>query len=123
MSTRRVLLVEDEDDIREIAALSLEMGGWSVTAVADGPSAVRAALQDPPDAVLLDVMMPGQDGPTALAAMRGEGVTAPVVFLTAKAQAREREHLLSLGAVAVLAKPFDPLTLADDVCAALGWEA
>ena len=122
MSPRRVLLVEDEDDIREIAVLSLEMGGWSVTAVADGLSGVRAALEDPPDAVLLDVMMPGQDGPTTLAEMRAQGVAVPVVFLTAKAQAREREHLLSLGAAGVLAKPFDPLTLADDVAAALGWE-
>ena len=123
--TRRLVLAEDEDDIREIAVLSLELHGWQVTAVPGGRECVAAVVADPPDALLLDVMMPGQDGPTTLAAVRAtaEGRDLPVVFFTAKAQAHEREALLALGAVGVLAKPFDPMTLATEVAALLGWEA
>jgi CheY-like chemotaxis protein len=122
---RRIVVAEDEDDIREIASLSLELRGWQVTAVDGGEACIAAVLADPPDAVLLDVMMPGLDGPATLAALRAEAAAhdVPIVFLTAKTQAREREHLLALGAVGVLAKPFDPLRLAHDVAEVLGWLA
>jgi CheY-like chemotaxis protein len=121
--SRKVLLVEDEDDIRTIAALSLELAGWEVMAVSSGQACLAAVAAARPDAVLLDVMMPGQDGPTTLAALRAlpGGHDLPVLFLTAKAQSREREHLLGLGAQGVLAKPFDPMALAADIAAVLGW--
>jgi two-component system, OmpR family, response regulator len=111
----RLLLVDDAQDIRAIACLSLErVGGWTVHAVSCGQAALAAAREDGPfDAVLLDVMMPGMDGPTTLERIREAGLPAavPVVFLTAKAQTADRRRLGSLGAAGVIAKPFDPLTL------------
>lgn len=123
--SRRVVVVDDEADIREIAALSLEtLRGWTVLPVGSGVEAVDVVARERPDAVLLDVMMPGQDGPATLAALRARTETrdVPVVFLTAKAQVREQAQLAGLGAAGVLAKPFDPLTLADEVAAVLGWD-
>jgi two-component system OmpR family response regulator len=115
----RLLLVEDEDAIRTIAAISLErIGGWDVTPVCSGQAALAAAREEGPfDVVLMDVMMPGIDGPATLARMR-DGLladTVAVVFLTAKLGANEQERLLSLGAAGVIAKPFDPMTLSDEL--------
>lgn len=122
--SRRVMIVDDEPDIREIAALSLEsLHGWEIVPIGSGIEAVAAAGSDPPDVILLDVMMPGQDGPATLAALRAQESTreVPVVFLTAKAQSRDRAALADLGAVGVLAKPFDPMTLGEELAALLGW--
>ncbi len=117
--SRRLLLVDDAPDIREIARLSLErIGGWSVVAVASGREALEAQASDGPfDAVLLDVMMPDMDGPTTLRRLRDAGLAAatPVVFLTAKAQAADRRRLGFTGAIGVIAKPFDPLLLAEEL--------
>ncbi len=117
---RRLLLVDDEEAIREIAKISLErVGDWEVVAVASGEAAVEAAsvAAESFDAVLLDVMMPGLDGPAALERLRDGPLAAavPVIFLTAKVQPADRERLLSLGAAGVLAKPFDPMTLPQDL--------
>ena len=120
----RILIVDDEDDIRAIAQLSLEsVGGWEVHAVSSGRDALQAAAEQSFDAVLLDVMMPELDGPSTLAALREAGHIdeVPVVFLTAKTQAAEQAELRAMGAVGVLAKPFDPMTLGDDLAAVLGW--
>jgi two-component system, OmpR family, response regulator len=110
-----MLLVDDADDIRAIACLSLErVGGWTVVPVASGQAALEAVTgEEPFDAVLLDVMMPGMDGPCTLERLREDGLPpeVPVVFLTAKAQSSERRRLMSLGAAGVISKPFDPLTL------------
>jgi CheY-like chemotaxis protein len=86
-----------------------------------GEEGLRQARDERPDAILLDVMMPGRDGPSTLAALQSDPSTAaiPVVFLTAKAMPTELERLRSLGAVGVLTKPFDPMTLAADLRAAL----
>ena len=122
--SRRVVVVDDEADIREIATLSLEtFRGWQVVGVASGLEAVAVVAREQPDAVLLDVMMPGQDGPATLAALRAQDSTrdVPVVFLTAKAQVKEKAQLQELGAIGVLAKPFDPMTLGDELAALLGW--
>jgi two-component system, OmpR family, response regulator len=119
----KVLIVDDEPDIRRIARLSLaRLGGMDVLEAADGDDGLRQARDETPDAILLDVMMPGRDGPSTLAALRVDPSTAaiPVVFLTAKAMPAELERLRSLGAVGVLTKPFDPMTLAADLRAALG---
>ncbi len=117
--SKRLLLVDDAPEIRLIAGMSLErVGGWTVVSVADGEAALDMARSDGKfDAVLLDVMMPGMDGPTTLARLRAGGLPAevPVVFLTAKTQASELRRLLSLGAAGVIAKPFDPLTLPDEL--------
>lgn len=115
----RLLLVNDEDAIRTIAAISLErIGGWTVISASSGQAALEAAEDDGPfDAVLMDVMMPGLDGPSTLERMR-DGVLpsqVPVIFLTAKVGDAERGRLLSLGATGVIAKPFDPMTLPEDI--------
>jgi two-component system, OmpR family, response regulator len=120
----RLLLVDDAEDIRMIACLSLErVGGWTVVPVASGQAALAAVAHDGQfDAVLLDVMMPGMDGPTTLERLRADGLPAavPVVFLTAKAQTAERARLAALGAAGVIAKPFDPLSLPCELAALLG---
>ena len=120
----RVLLVDDDDSIREIVRLSLErVGDWEVVAAACGQEALEQAASKGPFAlVLLDVMMPGLDGPTTMARLR-EGPLpgdVPVVFLTAKLQRADREHLRELGAAGVIAKPFDPMTLAAELDEILG---
>lgn len=115
----RLLLVDDDQDIRAVACMTLErLGGWEVVSVASGSEAlVCARASGSFDAVLLDVMMPGMDGPSTLLALQAEGLVAntPIVFLTAKVQAAEREHLISIGAAGVIAKPFDPLTLSNEL--------
>ena len=111
----KVLVVDDDDDIRTIVRLSLsEVGGMEVEEAADGGSAVDAALDERPDLILLDVMMPGMDGVQTLAALRSHPSLSqiPVVFLTAKALQSEIDRLLSFDVAAVFVKPFDPLTLA-----------
>jgi CheY-like chemotaxis protein len=116
---RRLLLIDDEDDIRTIARMSLErVGGWSVIPVASGQAALEAAQDDGPfDAVLLDVMMPGIDGPATLQGLRDGGLPReiPIVFLTAKIGVADRERLYALGAAGVIAKPFDPMTLHEEL--------
>jgi CheY-like chemotaxis protein len=115
----RLLLVDDEEAIRTIACISLErIGSWTIVSVASGQEALEAAEKDGPfDAILMDVMMPGLDGPDTLARIRDGGLAqqVPVVFMTAKVGDAERERLLSLGASGVIAKPFDPMTLADEL--------
>lgn len=119
----KVLIVDDEPDIRRIAKLGLSrVGGMEVVEAASGAEALVRAKADKPDAVLLDVMMPGLDGPSTLARLREDPATSgiPVVFLTAKAIAAELERLKVLGAAGVLTKPFDPRTLARELRALLG---
>jgi CheY-like chemotaxis protein len=115
----RLLLVEDDESIRTIAHLSLErVGDWSVVDAACGEDALRTlADADAFDVVVMDVMMPGLDGPATLRRARRDGLlgNTPVVFLTAKAQRAERERLIGLGAVGVIGKPFDPLWLAGEL--------
>ncbi len=115
---QRILYVEDEPDIQAVAELALEtVGGYTVKTCASGEEAVRDAEAFAPDLILLDVMMPGMDGPTTLEALRGIPALAgvPVAFMTAKVQPSEIEHYKSLGARDVIAKPFDPMTLSDQV--------
>ena len=113
--SQRLLLVEDDESVRAIAHLSLErIGGWEVLDAPCGEDALQLLTSGAVFAVILmDVMMPGLDGPATLRRLRGDGLLAntPVVFLTAKAQRAERERLNALGAAGVIAKPFDPLTL------------
>ncbi len=114
----RVLLVDDEPDIRRIGQLSLErVGGWQVVPASSRAEALAAAGRERPDVILLDVMMPVADGPTTLARLREQADTAeiPVIFMTAKVQQHEVQRLLGLGAVGVIPKPFDPMTLPDEV--------
>lgn len=118
MGLQRILYVEDEPDIQAVAKLALEMvGGFTVKICSSGDEALRDAGAFAPDMILLDVMMPGMDGPGTLAALRriDSLKTTPVAFMTAKVQPHEIEQLIALGAVGVIAKPFDPMTLSDQV--------
>jgi CheY-like chemotaxis protein len=119
----KVLVVDDAADIRRIARLGLSrVGAMDVLEAASGEDGVRVAIAERPDAILLDVMMPTMDGPATLAALRADERTAaiPVVFLTAHVMAAEVERLRGLGARGVLAKPFDPVTLAAELRRVLG---
>jgi two-component system OmpR family response regulator len=107
---RKLLVVDDDPDIRRIAALALErIGGFQVTLAQDAQGALESAARDPPDLVLLDVSMPGTDGPAALVALRALDATAhvPVVFFTAASTDAEVARLMGLGAVGVVPKPFE----------------
>ena len=124
MSSRRILIVDDEDDIREVAQVSLELvGQYEVLTASSGREGLLTARDQRPDAILLDVMMPDLDGPATLAELQADPATRdiPVLFLTAKAQTAERTRLAQLGAAGVLTKPFDPLTLPQEVASALRW--
>jgi two-component system OmpR family response regulator len=112
---KRVLYVEDEPDSHEIAQLALELiGGLIVKTCSSGPEALASVVEFAPDLILLDVMMPGMDGPTTLQALRLIPAVAqvPAAFIAARVDPSEIAQLTSLGAVAVLAKPFDPMRLA-----------
>jgi len=115
MSTIRILHVDDEPDIREVVDISLGLNPeFEVRACSSGEEAITAAVEWSPILILLDVMMPGMDGPTTLAHLRKNPKTSdiPVLFMTARAQTRGVEHIISLGAQGVISKPFDPMTLA-----------
>ena len=115
---KRILFVEDEDEIRTVAKMALEaVGGFEVVACASGPEAIAAAPQANADLLLLDVMMPGMDGPATLEALRRIPATAqtPVIFMTAKVQPGEVAQYMALGALGVVPKPFSPMEVSDEI--------
>ena len=122
--TKRILLVDDEDDIREVATMSLEaVGGYEVLAASSGSEAIARATAEGPDAILLDVMMPEMDGPTTFGHLQEDARTRsiPVILLTAKVQPADRRRFEDLGVAAVLTKPFDPMQLPGQIADVLGW--
>jgi CheY-like chemotaxis protein len=124
MSTRRILIVDDEPDIREVAQMSLEMvSGWQVLTAESGEEGIVKAKQERPDAILLDAMMPGMDGATAFQKLQADPSTKqiPVIMFTAKVQANDRKIFADLGVRDVIAKPFDPLRLGSQIAEILGW--
>lgn len=124
MAPRTVLIIDDDSDIREIVQLALEMQpGWQVVGEGAGENAVARAVDVRPDGILLDVNLEGMDGPATLAALRSDDRTRaiPVVFLTANTREAEVDHLRGLGADGVLAKPFDPLALGEQVARVMRW--
>lgn len=114
----KILHVEDEPDIRDITRLSLErIGGYTLESCASGEAALDKAEDFAPDLILIDVMMPGMDGPTTLKALRDLPGLAdtPVVFMTAKARPDEVEEFEEMGAIGVITKPFEPMQLANRI--------
>ncbi len=117
-SLQRILHVEDEPDIREVAKMTLEaIGDFTVESCGSGQEALDKAPGFAPDLILLDVMMPGMDGPTTFAELRKLPGTekTPVIFMTAKVQSNEIDHYIKMGGAAVISKPFDPMTLSDQI--------
>jgi CheY-like chemotaxis protein len=118
MTSLRVLHVEDEPDIREVVEISLGLDPDLVTrSCGSGQEALAISIAWAPDIILLDVMMPVMDGPATLSNLRAnaQNMRIPVVFMTACVQAGELDRFRSLGAEGVIAKPFDPMTLAASV--------
>lgn len=114
----RILYVEDEPDIQTVARLALEtLGGFTVEICSSGNEALSRAPSFQPQLILLDVMMPGMDGPSTLKMLRGlpQFASTPVIFMTAKVQPSEVAHYLGLGAVDVIPKPFDPMILSNQI--------
>ena len=117
MAGKNILHVEDEADIAEVAKVALEeLGGSKVTTCSSGEEAL-ARLQDwSPDLILLDAMMPGLDGLAMLAELSKipRAAEIPVIFITAKTQQAEVKRFIDAGAIGVVLKPFDPVTLHDE---------
>ena len=114
----RILYVDDEADIREVAEMAIGLDpDLDVRSCASGQEAIEQAVAWHPDLILLDVMMPGMDGPTVFAWLKDHADTSaiPVVFITARTQAQEVAGFRQLGARGVIAKPFDPMTLAGQI--------
>jgi CheY-like chemotaxis protein len=124
VSVPTVLVVDDNDDIRELAQLCLEtVDGWTVLTAGSGADAIAAAREHHPDAVLLDMMMPEMDGLTTFEHLQNDESTRdiPVLLFTAKLQARDRQIWEGTAIRGTIAKPFDPMTLGTEVSRTLKW--
>jgi len=124
VSVPTVLVVDDNDDIRELAQLCLEtVDGWDVLTASSGAAAIESARENQPDAVLLDMMMPGMDGLTTFQHLQSDESTRdiPVLLFTAKLQARDRQIWQGTAIRGTIAKPFDPMTLGTQVSKTLNW--
>lgn len=114
----KILMVDDEEDIRKVGLLSLKrVGKFEVVQAEDAITGLELARIEQPDLILLDAMMPGMDGPSALQVLKQDPKIRhiPVIFMTAKVQPQDIEHYRSLGAIGVISKPFDPLTLPAEI--------
>ncbi|MDV3350185.1 response regulator [Leptolyngbyaceae cyanobacterium CCMR0082] len=121
---KHILIIDDEDDIRDVAQVALEtIGGWRVSTASTGPEGLAQMQADPPDVVLLDVMMPDMDGIEVFKRMRAESQIQdiPVLLMTAKTQAADQQRFLSLGVTAIITKPFKVMLLADQIAEILDW--
>ena len=124
MTKRKILLIDDETDIQTVAKIGLTLNtDWSVITASSGEAGLEMAIATAPDAILLDVAMPGMAGLATISALQKNTTTAkiPVVFLTAKAQASDRRRLYEAGASGVITKPFDPITLSSQQAGFLSW--
>ena len=124
MTSKCILVVDDDDAIREVAQTSLELvGGHEVITADCGCDGLARAREDQPDAILLDVMIPDLDGPATFERLQADPATRhiPVILLTAKLQASDHARFAELGMRAVLPKPFDPITLSHEVGQILKW--
>jgi CheY-like chemotaxis protein len=125
VSARRALVIDDDNEVREVARVSLELvAGWQVFATGSGSDGVALAAAEQPEVILVDVMMPDMDGAATVAALRATPTTRdiPVILLTAVVQDEQWQRFRGLGVAGVIAKPFDALHLADQITATLGWD-
>jgi len=125
MQLKRVLVIDDEEDIRDVAGVTLELTrGWEILTTDCGARGIESARVFRPDAILLDVMMPDMDGPATFRALQNRDDTRriPVIFLTAKVQPADLQKFTQLGVRGVIGKPFDPLKLAAQIGELLEWK-
>ncbi len=124
MTEKNILLIDDEETIQEVVQVGIEIeAGWQVAIASSGKEGITLAQNYQPDAILLDVMMPDMDGIATLSQLKAHVRTRriPVIFLTAKTQATEKDQFHSLGVVDVITKPFNSMTLASRIAKILGW--
>lgn len=124
--TKRILVIDNEEYIQEITKICLEtVAGWQVITAGSGQEGIQRAEVESPDAILLDVMMPDMDGLTTFQNLQANPKTQsiPVLLLTAKTQASDRRRYTELGIKDAIAKPFEPLQLAEEISIALGWKS
>ena len=125
MTEKNILLIDDEETIQEVVRVGIEIeAGWQVESASSGLAGINLAQNLQPDVILLDVMMPDMDGIDTLSQLKNNDKTStiPVIFLTAKAQAEEKNQFQNLGVVDVITKPFNSMTLASQIAKILGWE-
>lgn len=124
MVIRRILIVDDEDRIREVVRMCLiKLAQWEVLTASSGVEAIQTAAAKQPDAILLDVSMPGMDGIETFQQMQANPHTQaiPVIFLTAKVQPAEQAEYKQIGAAGLIVKPFDPVQIAAEISQLMGW--
>lgn len=122
MTTKRILIIDDDADIREATQLCLEITGqWEVLKAGNGHEGIAIAESEKPNVILLDMMMPGMDGPTILQRLQENPKTQqiPVIILTAKAQSYEQQYFEQLKVLSVITKPYDPMTISEQIFSAL----
>lgn len=125
MTVKKILVVDNEEYIQEVTKICLQTTAkWEVITASSGIEGIQKAETEKPDAILLDVMMPDMDGITTFKSLKENSITntIPVIFLTAKVQNTERSRYTDLGIKAAIAKPFSPLTLAQEISEILGWD-
>jgi len=125
MNEKNILLIDDEETIQEVVQVGIEIeAGWQVDIASSGIEGIDLAQNQQPDAILLDIMMPEMDGIATLSKLKANAKTKaiPVIFLTAKTQAIEKEQFHNLGVVDVITKPFNAMTLASQIAKILGWQ-
>jgi CheY-like chemotaxis protein len=124
LSPKRILIIDDEPEIREIVQVCLRvMGGWESLQAATGEQGLQQAETEQPDAILLDISLPGMNGVDCLQQLQANPKTQaiPVLFLTAHAYLSNPQYYEPLGVIAAIAKPFDPTALVETIANALGW--
>ena len=124
MTDKCILVIDDDEDIQDVARVALEgVGGWEVITASSGSEGLSVAASEQPNAILLDVMMPDLDGIATLERLKANPVTQPipVILLTAKVQSGDRDRFAELDIIAIIAKPFKTMLLAEQVTEILGW--
>ncbi|MEB3218830.1 MAG: response regulator [Nostocales cyanobacterium 94392] len=125
MTVKKILVVDNEEYIQEVTKICLQTTAkWEVITASSGIEGIQKAETEKPDAILLDVMMPDMDGISTFKGLKENSATntIPVILLTAKVQNTERSRYTDLGIKAAIAKPFSPLTLAQEISEILGWD-
>ncbi|MEM7725758.1 MAG: response regulator [Cyanobacteria bacterium P01_A01_bin.45] len=125
MNNRCILLIDDEETIQEVVQLGIEIeAGWNVAIASSGLEGITVAQNHQPDAILLDVMMPEMDGISTLSQLKANTKTQsiPVILLTAKTKAADKNKFQHLGVVGVITKPFNSMTLASRIAKILEWD-